>query len=202
MTVDAVNAIHRPLQRHRPPVLGLIEGDEQLQLRVRFDQPVCGERHRPHRRPPPHREGQRQLRGLPELAVERLRGEGDAPRVIIVVGVFHPQREPPRREAPPPEPPAQRLGEPAEQAVQHAEVVGVGGEGVGEPVLGPRFRRQHRSRVDAAHLGAKQPAPAPEDGAELGLRDGRDLTDPLELVLVEPLPDVVGHLGQDGHGVR
>ena len=86
--------------------------------------------------------------------------------------------------------------------MQHVAVVGVGGEGVGEPVLGPRFRRQHRPRVDAAHLGAKQPAPAPEDGAELGLRDGRDLTDPLELVLVEPLPDVVGHLGEHAHWMR
>jgi hypothetical protein len=202
LTVHAVDLVHRPLQRQRQPVRGLIGCDEQLQLRVRLDQPVRRDRHRPHRRAPPHREGQRQLRCLPELGIERLRGEWDAPRVVVVVGVFHPEREPPRREAPPPEPPAQRLGEPAQQSVQHVAVVGVGGERMGEPVLGPRFRRQHRPRVDAAHLGAKQPAPAAEDGAELGFGDGRDLADPLELVLVEPLPDVLGDFGEHAHWMR
>jgi hypothetical protein len=86
--------------------------------------------------------------------------------------------------------------------MQHALVVGVGGEGVGEAVLGLHFRREHRPRVDAAGLGAEQPPPASEDGAELALCDRRDLADPLQLVFVEPRPDVVGDLGEDGDWMR
>jgi hypothetical protein len=202
LTVDAVDAIHRPLQRLRPPQLGRRGRLPQFQLRVRLDQLVGRDRHRAHRDPPRHRDVERPLRRLPELAVERPGGQRDAALGAGVVGVFDPHREPPRREPPPAEPPAQPLGEPAEQVVQHAEIVAVGGQGVGEAVFRPHFRRQHRPRVNAAGLGAEQPSPAPEDGAELALGNGRDLPDPLELVLVEPLPDVLGDFGQNAHRVR
>ena len=86
--------------------------------------------------------------------------------------------------------------------MQHPEIVGVGAEGVGEAVLGLHFRREHRPRVDAAGLGAEQPSPGSEDGAELALGDRRDLADPLQLVFVEPHPDVVGDAGEDAHRMR
>ena len=202
MTVHAVDVVQRPLQRLRPHHLVGRGRLPQFQLRVRLDQLVGRDRHRAHRDPPRHREVERALRRLPELAVERPGAEWDASLGAGVVGVFDLHREPPRREAPPPKPPAQPLGEPAQQVVQYAEIVAVGGEGVGEAVFGPHFRRQHRARVDAPGLGAEQPPSAPEDRAELALGDGRDLPDPLELVLVEPLPDILGDFGQNAHRVR
>ena len=134
--------------------------------------------------------------------VERLTAERNAARRMGVIGVFHLDGEPSSREAAPPELAPQRLGQPAEQGVQHAEVVGVGGEGVGESILRLHLGGQHRPRVDPACLRAKQPPPAAEHGAQLALADGGDLPDPLELIFVESNPDVVGYLGKDRHHMR
>jgi hypothetical protein len=98
-----------------------------------------------------------------------------------------------------PEPAAQRFGEPAQQGMQGAEIVGVGGEDVGDPILRFHFRREHRPGVDAPALGAEQPSPRPEDGAQLALGDPGDLTDPFQLVLVEPEEDVRRYSGEQRH---
>ena len=81
--------------------------------------------------------------------------------------------------------------------MQHREIVAVAGQRVRHPILGAHFGRQHRPSVDAAGPGPELAAARAEHGAELGFADRGDLADPLELVLVEPLPDVVGHVGQE-----
>jgi hypothetical protein len=98
-----------------------------------------------------------------------------------------------------PEPAAQRFGEPAQQAMQDVEIVAVGGEDVGDPILRFHFRREHRPGVDAPALGPEQPSPRAEDGTQLALGDPGDLTDPLQLVLVEPEEDVLGYSGEQRH---
>jgi hypothetical protein len=100
-----------------------------------------------------------------------------------------------------PEPPAQRFGEPAQQGMQSAEIVGVGGEDVGDPVLRLYFRWEHRPGIDAPAPGPEQPSPRAEDGTQLALGDLGDLTDPLQLVLVEPEKDVRGYSGEQRHQV-
>ena len=85
-----------------------------------------------------------------------------------------------------PEPAPQRFGEPAQQGMQGVEIVAVAGEDVGDPKLRFHFRREHRPGVDAPALGPEQSSPSAEDGAQLALGDLGDLTDPLQLVLVEP----------------
>ncbi len=86
--------------------------------------------------------------------------------------------------------------------MQHSEIVGVGGQDVRQPVLRPDLGRQHRTRVDSACPGPQQPARSAEHRAELALRDGRDLADPLQLVFIEPEPDVVRNVGKHRHRVR
>jgi hypothetical protein len=100
------------------------------------------------------------------------------------------------------EPAAQRFGEPAEQGMQDVEIVGVGGEDVGDPILRFHLWREHRPGVDAPAPGPEQPSPRAEDGAQLALGDLGDLTDPLQLVLVEPEEDVVGYSGEQRHQMR
>ena len=100
-----------------------------------------------------------------------------------------------------PEPAAQCFGEPTQQGMQDVEIVGVGGEDVGDPVLRFHFRREHRPGVDAPALGAEQSSPRPEDGTQLALGDLGDLTDPLQLVLVEAEQDVLGNSREQLHQV-
>lgn len=98
-----------------------------------------------------------------------------------------------------PEPPPQRFGQPAQQGIQGAEIVGVGGEDVGDPILRFHLRREYRPGIDPPALGAEQPPPRAEDGAQLALGDLGDLADPLQLVLVEPEEDVLGYSGEQRH---
>jgi len=63
--------IQRLLERYSLPFGGLRGLDEQLQLRIGFDQPAGRHRHRAHRDPPRHRERERALCGVPELQIER-----------------------------------------------------------------------------------------------------------------------------------
>ena len=98
-----------------------------------------------------------------------------------------------------PEPPTQRLGEPAQQGMQSVEIVGVGGENMGDPILRLHFGREHRPGIDAPAPGPEQPAPRAEDRTQLALGDLGDLTDPLQLVLVEPEEDVGGDSGKQRH---
>ncbi|HTL05230.1 MAG TPA: hypothetical protein VL241_05740 [Gemmatimonadales bacterium] len=86
--------------------------------------------------------------------------------------------------------------------MQHGELIGIGAQGVRQAILGADFGSQHGPGVDAAHLGAEQPSPAPEDRAQRALPDDRHLADPLELILVQPDPDVVGNSGQQVHRMR
>jgi hypothetical protein len=101
-----------------------------------------------------------------------------------------------------PEPSAQRFSEPAQQGMQSGEIVGVGGEDVGDPILRFHFRREHRPGVDAPALGAEQPSPRAENGAQLALGDLGDLTNPFQLVLVEPEEDVRRYSGEQRHQMR
>ena len=98
-----------------------------------------------------------------------------------------------------PEPPAQRFGEPAQQGMQKVQIVGVGSEDVGDPILRLHFGREHRPGVNAPALGAEQPSPCAEDGAEVALSDLGDLADPLQLILVEPEEDIHRYSREQRH---
>jgi hypothetical protein len=86
--------------------------------------------------------------------------------------------------------------------VQDAEIIGIGGERMGQAILRFHFRRQHRPGVDAVALRPKQPAPRAKDGAEPALGDLGHLADPIELVLVEPEQDVLGNPREQLHQMR
>jgi hypothetical protein len=136
---------------------------------------------------------------LPQLPVQRRGGERNAAGRAGGVGVFHLHHHAPGAQSAMPEPPAQRFGEPAQQGMEDVEIVGVGGEDVGDAILRFHLRREHRPGVDAPALGAEQPSPRAEDGTQLALGDLGDLTDPLQLVLVEPEEDVRGYPGEQRH---
>ena len=174
---------------------------EQLQLGIRLDQPVGPERHGAHRDAARQGERERPLGRLPELLVQQRGGQRDAPRSAGIVGVFHLEGEPPCREPPLAEPPAQGFRQPPQQQMQHGEVVGIGSQRMGHAILRPDLRRQHRPGIDASSLGAQRASPPAEHRAELALADGRDLADPLELVIVQPPADVLGDLGQHLHAM-
>lgn len=142
------------------------------------------------------------LGGVPELLIERLLREGNAPPGPRVIGELHLDLQPPRREPSLPEPLPQRRSQPLQQRMQHGEVVGVGAQGMRQAVLGFDLGRQDRPGIDAASLGAQQPSAASENGAQLALADDSHLPDPLELVFIQPQPDIVGDFGQHAHQVR
>src|SRR5436305_2068939 len=110
-------------------------------------------------------------RGIPELDIERYPLERNAARRGGVIVVRQLDDEPARGEPALPKPSAEPLGEPTEQRMQGAEIVGVGCEGMRGAELRFDFGRQHGTRVDAAGTREKI-APAPsEDGTELPLFD-------------------------------
>jgi hypothetical protein len=193
------DSIDRPLQQLAPLRDRLFP---QRELRIGLHQLIRRHRHRPHRDATRQGEREPSLHSLPDLVVERLTAERNAARRMGVIGVFHLDGEPPCREAAPPELVSQRLGQPTEQGVQDAEIVAVGGEGMGESILRLHLGGQHRPSVDPPRLRAKQPPPAAEHGAQLALADGGDLPDPLELIFVESNPDVVGNLGKNRDPMR
>ncbi len=86
--------------------------------------------------------------------------------------------------------------------MQHGEIVGVGGEGMGHPVLGFDFGREDRAGVDAASLGGEQPAPPAEHRRQSAFPDHGHLPDCFELVFVEPGADVVGDIGEHDDRIR
>jgi len=139
---------------------------------------------------------------VPQLPIQRRGGEGHAAGRAGGVGVFHLHHHAPGAQPAMPEPPAQRFGEPAQQGMQGVEIVGVGGEDVGDPILRFHFRREHRPGVDAPALGAEQSTPRAEDGAQLALGDLGDLTDPFQLVFVEPEEDVRRYSGEQRYQMR
>jgi len=63
--------------------------DEQRKLGIRLDQPVDGQRHGPYRDPARPGECEGPLGGLPEIPVERLLGQRNAPLGAGVIGVLH-----------------------------------------------------------------------------------------------------------------
>ena len=171
-------------------------------MRAGLDQPQGRHRHRPHRDPPRLRESQRALRNIPQLQIERQHRDPHAARGAGVIGVLDLDFEPPCREPPLAEPLSQRRGQASQQRVQHAELVAVGAQRVRQAVLCSDFGSQHGPGIDAASLGAEQPATTPEDRAQRTLADAGHLADPLELVFVEPQPDVVGDSREHAHQVR
>ena len=80
--------------------------------------------------------------------------------------------------------------------MENAQVVGVGRQGVGHPILGADFRRQHRPWIDAARAGAKLAPFASQDRVEIRFGDRGDVADDIELVVIEPLPDTIRRAGQ------
>jgi hypothetical protein len=121
---------------------------------------------------------------------------------VGVIGVIHLHRETAGREPALPESFTDHFGEPPKQGMQHGEVVGVGAEGMGDPEFRFDFGREHRAGIDTAGLEGELPAPAAEDQRETGFADRGHLADLLQLILVEPDPDVVGDVGQHDHWVR
>jgi hypothetical protein len=138
----------------------------------------------------------------PQLQIEGLRGQRHAPGAAGVVGVLHPDAQPSRRKPALPEPPSQGHCEPTQQGMQHPEIVGIGRESMRQAILRFDLRRQHRPGIDAPGLRAEQPAPPAEDRAEFAFADSRNLADSLELILVEPEPDIVGNVGQHAQVAR
>ena len=142
------------------------------------------------------RQGERLARGLPEVAVERAGGEGDRSSRLAVVGVADLHPDPAGDQAAAPEAAAQPLGQPPQERVQHAEIVGVGGEDVLDAQLGEALGRQHRARIDAQRPRPQRAARVAEDGAERTLGNRRHLADQIELVVVEPGPDPRMQVGE------
>jgi hypothetical protein len=180
----------------------LLIRSEQFELRVGFHQPVYRHRHHPHRNAPSEREAERSLGYLPKLPVERLDGEAQASGRVGVIGVIYLNRETPGGEPPLPQPFAEDFGEPAEQSVEDGEIVGVGRESMGDPEFRSDFRREHRAGIDAAGLKGELTAPPAEDLGETRFADRGHLADLLQLILVEPDPDVVGNIGKNRKRVR
>jgi len=188
-----------PLERFGPR-RGVVGGRfEEIQLRPSLEQPVHRHRHRAHRDTPCHRQREGLAGSLPELVVQCRRGQRNSPGGSGTVGVLHFHHHPPGGESAPPQPQALGFGEPAQQRVQDAEIVGVGGECMGHAVLRSHFRRQHRPRIDAAALRREQPSPGAEDRAQLTLGDLGHLADPLELIFVEAEQNVFGNTGEQLH---
>jgi hypothetical protein len=73
---------------------------------------------------------------------------------------------------------------------------------MGDPELRFDFGREHRAGIDPAGLIGELAAAAAEDLAEAGFADCGNLADLLQLILVEPEPDVLGNVGEDGDWVR
>ncbi|HSE51649.1 MAG TPA: hypothetical protein VLB00_05645, partial [Gemmatimonadales bacterium] len=191
--------VNRPLERLGPGRDALSGRVEEVQLGAGFQQAVRRHRHHPHREPPGERLPQGAAGAVPQLPVQRRDGEGNAAGRAGGVGVFHLHHHAPGAQSAMPEPPAQRFGEPAQQGMQGDEIVGVGGQDVGDPILRFYFRREHRPGVDAPAPGPEQPSPRAEDGTQLALGDLGDLADPLQLVLIEPEEDVLGYSGEQRH---
>lgn len=194
-SVHRFDLIHRALQH----TVGLVGRFEQIELGAGFQQAVRRHAHHPHRETPGERKLQSTAGAVPQLPVQRRRREGNPAGRGGRVGVFHLHHHASGAESAMPKPPAQRFGEPAQQGMQKVQIVGVGGEGVGDPVLRFYFGREHRPGVNAPALGAELPSPCAEDGTEVALRDLGDLADPFQLVLVEPEEDVFGHAGEQRH---
>ena len=141
--------------------------------------------------------GHGQSRRTPELDIQRGLRERCGPGGGGVIAVVHGHGEPAGGQPALAQAAAQVLRQPPQQRVQDTEIVGVAGQGAGRAELGPHFGREHRTGVHAEHLLAEGRSAAAEDGAEVGLADGRHLTDALEMVLVEPVTDVVRQGGED-----
>jgi len=173
----------------------------QLQLRRRLHDAIERERHAPHREPLGVGQGKRPPGGFPQLHVEHRRPERHRPRDVGVIGVGGLDPEPAGHEAAMPEPTAQTLAHDAQQMEQHAEIVGVGGQRVGQMEFELLLGGQHRPGVDPARPRPQGPAGAAEHGAQRGLRNGGDLADQLELVVVEPAPHAGMQIGQHVEGM-
>src|SRR5947207_2564954 len=106
---------------------------------------------------------------------------------VVVVRGLDPEAA--RDQAALPEAAAQTLSYDPQQRMQHAEIVGVGGERMGDVELGAALGREYRARIDAAGPRPQRASRASEDGAERALGDGRHLADQLELVVVETAAD-------------
>ncbi len=191
--------IHRPLQRgglRRREGRGVLP---QLELSVAVVELQGGEGHAAHRDAPRQRLVERGARGAPELDVEGAGGEPHPPLGGRVVGVAHREVEASRHVAALAEPAADPLAHGAEQPLQHGAVVGVGRQHVRDAALGPDRRRQHRAAIDAVRVLVQGAARASERDPERLFAERGDLADPLEVVVVEPFADRVGHVGQERH---
>lgn len=134
--------------------------------------------------------------GTPQFHVEGAGGEADAFLRGGVVGVAHRHVQPARGVAALAEPAADPLGHRPQQPVQHGAVVGVGGEHVAHATFLLHLRGQHRAAVDAVGVLEEHPSRAPERDAERLLAERGHFADPLEVIVVEPLTDRLGDVGQ------
>jgi hypothetical protein len=79
--------------------------------------------------------------------------------------------------------------------MKHAEVVGIGCEGMDHVELGLPLRGEHRPGIDTLSPRPKRPAAAAKDRAEGALGDSRDFADEIELVILQPRPHAGIELG-------
>jgi hypothetical protein len=167
----------------------------EFQLPLRFHQPVQRERDCPYRQALGVGQHKGPAGGVPELRVEHCRSErhGASTGGIVGVGRFHPK--PSRGESALAEPPAEPLAQQAEQGMENADIVGVGGQGMRDVKLGLPLRGQHRPGIDALGPRSKRAALTAEDGAERTLGNGGNLANEIELIIFQPRPYAGAKLG-------
>ena len=137
----------------------------QLELRLRLRQPVESERHCPHRQALGVGEHKGSTGGIPELGVEHCRSQRHRASTGGIVGVGRFHHQPPRGESALAEPAAEPLAHEAEQGVENADVVGVGGQSMREVKLGLPLGWQHRPGIDTPRPGPERPAITTEHAA-------------------------------------
>jgi hypothetical protein len=86
--------------------------------------------------------------------------------------------------------------------MEDSKIIGIRRQGMGDVKLGPAFRREHRTRIDAPGPGTQKSAIFPKDGTQSILRNGGNLTDKLELIIIKPGAHRGIELGQDIQRLR
>jgi hypothetical protein len=173
----------------------------EIQLRLRFHQPIERERHRPDGQALGVSQRKGSAGGVPQLRIEHGRAKRNSACNGGVVGIGGLEQEASGGEPPPADPAAQALGHSAKDGMQDAEVVGVGGKSVDQVELRLPLGRKHRPWVDTLGPGAEDPTPAAEHGAERALGDGRHLADQIELIVFQPHSNAGVELGKHIEGV-
>jgi hypothetical protein len=107
----------------------------QLQLRLRLQQPIQGERQRPHRQSLAVGQRESSAGGVPQLRVEHgsRKRNGTGGSGVVGIGCLDP--EPSGGKAAPPDPSAEALAHHPKNRIQNSQIIGVCGQGMGHVEL-------------------------------------------------------------------